>query len=57
MEDNTNIKKESFSVNDKEFEKQLRPLSFDDFKGQQQVIENLIVFVTAAMFCYMVLRV
>jgi Holliday junction DNA helicase RuvB len=48
MEDNTNIKKESFSVNDKEFEKQLRPLSFDDFKGQQQVIENLIVFVTAA---------
>ncbi len=31
-----------------EFEKKLRPLSFDDFTGQEQVIENLKVFVQAA---------
>lgn len=48
MEENLNIRKDNISVNDKEFEKQLRPLSFSDFKGQKQVIENLIVFVTAA---------
>jgi len=48
MEDNLNISKNNISITDKEFEKQLRPLSFDDFKGQKQVIENLIVFVTAA---------
>jgi holliday junction DNA helicase RuvB len=48
MEDNLNIRKEVISVPDKEFEKQLRPLSFSDFKGQKQVIENLVVFVTAA---------
>jgi Holliday junction DNA helicase RuvB len=48
MEENINIRKESVSVPDKEFEKQLRPLSFSDFKGQKQVMENLVVFVTAA---------
>lgn len=48
MEENLNIRKDSISVNDKEFEKQLRPLSFSDFKGQKHVIENLVVFVTAA---------
>jgi Holliday junction DNA helicase RuvB len=31
-----------------EVEKRLRPLSFDDFTGQEQVIENLKVFVAAA---------
>ena len=48
MDDNLNIKKEAISFTDREFEKQLRPLSFSDFKGQKQVIENLVVFVTAA---------
>lgn len=48
MEENINIRKDNISVTDKEFEKQLRPLSFSDFKGQKQVMENLIVFVTAA---------
>ncbi|MCU0471782.1 MAG: Holliday junction branch migration DNA helicase RuvB [Bacteroidales bacterium] len=48
MEENFNIRKEDISVADKEFEKRLRPLSFNDFKGQKQVIDNLIVFVTAA---------
>jgi Holliday junction DNA helicase RuvB len=48
MEENFNIRKENILVADKEFEKRLRPLSFSDFKGQKQVIDNLIVFVTAA---------
>ena len=33
---------------DLEVEKKLRPLRFDDFTGQEQVIENLKVFVQAA---------
>ena len=48
MEDNYNIRKKNISLADKEFEKQLRPLCFKDFKGQKQVIDNLKVFVTAA---------
>ena len=48
MEENFNIRKENISVVDREFEKRLRPLCFNDFKGQKQVIDNLIVFVTAA---------
>lgn len=48
MDENINIRKDIITPNDKEFEKQLRPLSFSDFKGQKQVIENLTVFVTAA---------
>ena len=48
MEDFINYRKEIINQNDREFEKQLRPVSFDDFKGQKQVIENLTVFVKAA---------
>jgi Holliday junction DNA helicase RuvB len=48
MEESFSIRKENLSINDREFEKQLRPLSFSDFKGQKQIIDNLIVFVTAA---------
>src|SRR5512140_2683847 len=48
MEENINIRKDIITPNDKEFEKQLRPLSFSDFKGQKQIIDNLVVFVTAA---------
>lgn len=48
MGENINFRKETISLTDKEFEKQLRPLNFNDFKGQKQVIENLTIFVTAA---------
>jgi Holliday junction DNA helicase RuvB len=48
MEENFNIRKENIYIADREFEKRLRPLCFNDFKGQKQVIDNLIVFVTAA---------
>lgn len=33
---------------EKEIEKALRPLSFDDFTGQQKVVDNIKVFVMAA---------
>lgn len=33
---------------EKEVEKELRPKEFDDFVGQQQLLENLIIFVKAA---------
>jgi holliday junction DNA helicase RuvB len=48
MEDSLNIRKENISLTDREFERELRPLSFSDFKGQKQVLDNLSVFVTAA---------
>jgi holliday junction DNA helicase RuvB len=48
MDENFNIRKENLSITDREFEKQLRPLSLSDFRGQKQIIDNLTVFVTAA---------
>ena len=48
MEENLNIRKDSISLTDKEFEKQLRPINFSEFHGQKQVLDNLVVFVTAA---------
>jgi Holliday junction DNA helicase RuvB len=48
MDENLDFRKEDIPASDKEFEKQLRPLTFSDFKGQQQVMDNLTVFVTAA---------
>ena len=51
-----NIRMEDFDIRnansanqqEKEFEKALRPLTFDDFAGQEKVIENLRIFVAAA---------
>jgi Holliday junction DNA helicase RuvB len=43
-----NPNKESYSPQEIDIEKALRPLSFNDFAGQEQVLENLIVFVQAA---------
>lgn len=45
---NSNLDPAHISPQEKEFEKQLRPLSFDDFTGQNKVVENLKIFVTAA---------
>ena len=39
---------ENLSSTEKEIEKVLRPLSFNDFTGQDKVVENLRVFVKAA---------
>ena len=40
--------KEALSNTEKEIERALRPLSFDDFTGQDKVLENLKIFVQAA---------
>ena len=37
-----------FTPQDIDLEKRLRPLTFDDFTGQDQTLENLQVFVKAA---------
>ncbi len=39
---------ETLSATEKEVERALRPLSFDDFTGQEKILDNLKVFVTAA---------
>ena len=39
---------ENFSSEEQDIEKVLRPLSFADFSGQEQVLENLQIFVKAA---------
>lgn len=39
---------EHFSNEEVDIEKALRPLSFDDFAGQEQVLDNLKIFVEAA---------
>ena len=47
MSDNFDIRRERIE-SDKDFERALRPMVFDDFSGQDKVIENLRVFVAAA---------
>jgi len=39
---------ENLSPKDREIEKALRPLSFEDFTGQGKIVENLRIFVLAA---------
>ena len=39
---------DNFDATDKDIDKALRPLSFDDFTGQAKILENLKVFVAAA---------
>ncbi|NOR75395.1 MAG: Holliday junction branch migration DNA helicase RuvB [Draconibacterium sp.] len=48
MEIDLDIRDESLSDNEKEFDKKLRPLQFNDFAGQKQIVENLEIFVEAA---------
>ena len=48
MNENLNPEKEHFSPEEVDVEKKLRPLTFSDFTGQEQVLENLKIFVEAA---------
>ena len=48
MEDNFDFRIEEFTEKEREYESQLRPIKFEDFRGQNKVIENLKVFVQAA---------
>ncbi len=45
------IREQKISDTEREFEKALRPLAFDDFNGQEKIIENLRVFVMAVRMC------
>lgn len=48
MNDNLDPTGENFSPEEFDIERALRPLQFDDFAGQQQVLANLKIFVEAA---------
>ena len=48
MNENLNPEKNDFTSEELDVEKKLRPLTFDDFTGQEQVLENLKIFVEAA---------
>ena len=48
MNANLDPTNKNFNAEELDLEKKLRPLSFDDFTGQEQVLENLKVFVEAA---------
>lgn len=48
MEENFDIHRNRISDNERDFEIALRPLDFNDFSGQEKVVENLQIFVSAA---------
>ena len=48
MADLLDIRGESYNEKDRDFDNQLRPLSFLEFSGQEQTVENLRIFVKAA---------
>ncbi len=48
MNENLNPDKDSFSTEEREIDRALRPLGFEDFSGQKEMIENLKIFVQAA---------
>ena len=48
MNENLDPTNDNFSNEDLEFDKALRPLKFEDFNGQNQVLDNLKIFVQAA---------
>lgn len=48
MNENLDPSGEAFSQEDKAIERALRPLSFNDFAGQEKILENLHIFVQAA---------
>ena len=50
MQDDFDIRQESLSTKENDFENALRPLRFNDFSGQKKVVENLEVFVEAAKY-------
>jgi Holliday junction DNA helicase RuvB len=52
MDNDFDIRQERYSTTqgEKDFENALRPLAFDDFSGQQKVVDNLRVFVEAAKY-------
>src|SRR3954451_15798120 len=45
---NLNTDKDNLSATDREFENGIGPKQIEDFSGQQQVIDNLVIFIKAA---------
>lgn len=48
MNEHLNPTNSNFNSEELDLEKKLRPLAFDDFSGQEQILDNLKVFVEAA---------
>lgn len=48
MNENLDANNEKHTTTDKDYEKALRPVEFNDFSGQEAVVDNLRVFVLAA---------
>ncbi len=48
MNNDLDIRGNSYTETERELDKKLRPLAFSDFRGQKQVVENLEIFVKAA---------
>ncbi len=48
MNENLDANNDKLSNTDKDYEKALRPVEFNDFSGQESVVDNLRVFVQAA---------
>tara|TARA_B110000444_G_scaffold73755_1_gene69318 strand:- start:14474 stop:15493 length:1020 start_codon:yes stop_codon:yes gene_type:complete len=48
MNENLDPTNEQFNSDEHEFDRALRPLSFDDFAGQESILENLRIFVAAS---------
>ena len=48
MNENLDPTTENFNSEEQDFDRALRPLSFDDFAGQESTLENLKIFVAAA---------
>ena len=49
MQEPINIRGEGFEQSEREFENRLRPLQFREFAGQDKVVDNLKIFVKAAL--------
>ena len=50
MSEDFDIREETLSNAERDFENALRPLEFSDFNGQKKVVENLEIFVEAAKY-------
>src|SRR5690554_2315357 len=48
MNEEIDIRGQNYSDTEKELDQKLRPLQFNDFSGQKQIVENLGIFVKAA---------
>jgi Holliday junction DNA helicase RuvB len=48
MNENLDPTSQNFNPEERDLEKRLRPLAFDDFSGQEKILDNLKVFVEAA---------